>query len=282
MRLRHLFALLATLAAASGAQAQTLAHTLASAAPAAPSAATTGASLDSLGMGDVVRVTVFRNPDLTTEARISEKGVILFPLIGEVQLVGLTPAQASSLIADRLREGRYVVNPEVTVSMAQINSRQVAVLGAVNKPGRYPLDSQSSRLTDFLAMAGGIAPTGADHVTLVATRDAHTLKRDIDVKAIFAGDLSQNVQLEPGDTIFVEKAPTVYIYGEVQRAGAYRLEPHMTVMQALALGGGVTTRGTRRGIQIARRDASGVHEVDASLTDTVQSDDVIYVRESLF
>jgi len=282
MRLRHLFALLATLAAASGAQAQTLAHTLASAAPAAPSAASTGVSLDSLGMGDVVRVTVFRNPDLTTEARISEKGVILFPLIGEVQLVGLTPAQASSLIADRLREGRYVVNPEVTVSMAQINSRQVAVLGAVNKPGRYPLDSQSSRLTDFLAMAGGIAPTGADHVTLVATRDARTVKRDVDVKAIFAGDLSQNVQLEPGDTIFVEKAPTVYIYGEVQRAGAYRLEPHMTVMQALALGGGVTTRGTRRGIQIARRDASGVHEVDASLTDTVQSDDVIYVRESLF
>lgn len=240
-------------------------------------------ALEALGMGDLVRITVFRNPELTTEARVTERGTILFPMIGEVHVAGMTPAQAGSLIGRKLRDGRFVVNPEVTVSLAQVNSRQVAVLGAVNKPGRYPLDSQNFKLTDFLAAAGGIAVPGSDHVTLVSTHDGTTTKRDIDLNAIFRdGDLSQNVPLQPGDTIYVEKAPMVYIYGEVQKAGAYRLEPHMTVMQALALGGGLSPRGTQRGIKIARRTDKGVREIDARLTDMVQNDDVIYVSESLF
>src|SRR5258708_771704 len=82
--------------------------------------------LESLGMGDMVRVTVFRNPELATEARVSERGTILFPMIGEVPVAGLTPAQAGARIADKLKSGRYVVNPEVTVSMMQVNSRQVS------------------------------------------------------------------------------------------------------------------------------------------------------------
>ena len=246
-------------------------------------AETNNAALEAIGMGDMLRVTVFRNPDLTTEARVSERGTILFPLIGEVPVIGMTPAQAGDRIAQRLKEGRYVVSPEVTVSLAQVNSRQVAVLGAVNKPGRYPIDSQNVHLTDFLATAGGVSGPGSDHVTVVQTRDGKTAKRDIDLNAIFRdGDLSKNIELAPGDTIFVEKAPMVYIYGEVQKAGAYRLEPHMTVMQALALGGGLTTRGTQRGIKIARHDGNGVRQIDAHLTDVVQNDDVIYVSESLF
>jgi len=72
------------------------------------------------------------------------------------------------------------------------------------------------------------------------------------------------------------------VYGEVQKGGAYRVEPNMTVMQAIAMGGGITPRGTERGIKISRRDASGVKRVDADLNTTVQADDVIYVKESLF
>ena len=242
------------------------------------------AALEAIGQGDMLRITVFRNPDLTTEARVSERGTILFPLIGEIPVVGMTPAQAGDRIAKKLRDGRFVVSPEVNVSLAQVNSRQVAVLGAVNKPGRYPIDSLNVHLTDFLATAGGVSAPGSDHVTVVQTRDGKTTKRDIDLNAIFrSGDLSQNIELAPGDTIYVEKAPMVYIYGEVQKAGAYRLEPHMTVMQALALGGGLTVRGTQRGIKIARHGADGaVKEIDARLSDVVQNDDVIYVRESLF
>jgi polysaccharide export outer membrane protein len=240
--------------------------------------------LESIGMGDMVRITVFRNPELTTEARVSERGTVLFPMIGEVNIVGLTPSQAGSSIADKLRSGRYVVNPEVTVAMTQVNSRQVSVLGNVVKPGRYPMDSLNVRLTDFLASAGGVAPTGSDKVTVFSNKDGRQEKIEVDLVEMFRnGDLSKNIALEPGDTIFVHRAPMVYVYGEVQKGGAYRIEPNMTVMQAIAMGGGVTPRGTERGIKINRRDARGsVNRIDAGLTDAVQPDDVIYVRESLF
>jgi polysaccharide export outer membrane protein len=253
--------------------------------PVAPveTAAAGNIALEQLGMGDMVRVTVFRNPDLTTEARISERGTILFPMIGEVQVQGLTPTQAGKRIADKLTQGRYVVNPEVTVSMMQVNSRQVSVLGNVNKPGRYPLDSQTAHLTDFIAVAGGLAPTGSDEVTVVSTKDGKTTKREVDLAAIFnTGDVSQNIELKPGDTVYVHKASMVYVYGEVQKGGAYRVEPNMTVMQAIAMGGGVTPRGTLRGIKISRREGSNVREISARLTDTVKPDDVVYVSESLF
>ena len=239
--------------------------------------------LEALGMGDMVRVTVFRNPELTTEGRVSERGTILFPMIGEVNIAGLTPSQAGARIADKLRSGKYVVNPEVTVSMMQVNSRQVSVLGNVVKPGRYPLDSTTAHLTDVIALAGGVGPTGSDEVTIITNRGGKPEKVNVDMAEMFRrGDLTRNVTLEPGDTIYVHKAPMVYVYGEVQKGGAYRVEPNMTVMQAIAMGGGITPRGTERGIKISRRDASGVKRVDADLNTTVQADDVIYIKESLF
>jgi polysaccharide export outer membrane protein len=257
----------------------------AAASPVAPTATaeSSNLALESLGMGDMVRITVFRNPELTTEARVSERGTVLFPMIGEVQVAGLTPSQAGKRIADKLSQGRYVVNPEVTVSMMQINSRQVSVLGNVNKPGRYPIDAQTAHLTDFIAVAGGLSPTGSEEVTVVSTKDGKTTKREVNLAAIFnQGDVSQNIELQPGDTVYVHKAPMVYVYGEVQKGGAYRVEPNMTVMQAIAMGGGVTPRGTLRGIKISRRDGSSVREINARLTDTVKPDDVVYVSESLF
>jgi polysaccharide export outer membrane protein len=239
--------------------------------------------LEALGMGDMVRISVFRNPELTTEAKVSERGTVLFPMIGEVPVTGLTPSQAGQRIADKLRSGRYVVNPEVTVSMMQVNSRQVSVLGNVVKPGRYPIDSTSVRVTDFIANAGGISATGSDSVTILMNRSGKQERIEVDLADMFRrGDLSSNIALEPGDTIYVNKAPMVYVYGEVQKGGAYRVEPHMTVMQAIAMGGGITPRGTERGIKISRRDTTGVRRIDANLTDSVQPDDVIYVRESLF
>jgi len=240
--------------------------------------------LEAVGTGDTLRITVFRNPDLTTEARVTEQGTITFPLIGDVKVTGLSPQQVGASIADKLRTGRFVVNPEVSVAVAQVNSRQVSVLGNVNKPGRYPIDAANSKLTDFIAAAGGVAGAGADVVTVVQQRNGQSAKTDVDLSRMFReGNLAANMELQPGDTIFVHKAPMVYVYGEVQKAGAYRLEPHMTVMQAIAMGGGLTVRGTERGVRIHRRDASGnVKKFEVALTDQVQTDDVVFVRESLF
>lgn len=242
------------------------------------------ATLESIGVGDMVRVTVFRNPDLTTETRVTDQGTISFPLLGDVPVAGLTPSQVSKKISEKLSSGRYVVNPEVSVTLMQVNSRQVSVLGNVNKPGRYPIDNINSRLTDFLAAAGGVAAPGSDLVTVVSMRDGKASKQDVDLSQMFTGgDVAANVELQPGDTIYVHRAPMVYVYGEVNKAGAYRLEPHMTVMQAIAMGGGLTVRGTQRGLKIHRRGPDGkIEQITARPTDEVKTDDVVYVDESLF
>ena len=241
-------------------------------------------SREILGEGDSIRITVFQNPDLATETRISEQGTITFPLIGEVKLAGLTPARAEARIAEQLVKGKFLVRPQVSVNLVQVRSRQVSVLGQVARPGRYPLDDTSSNLSDILAVAGGISPAGDDKVTVTMKRDGKIVKVDVDVPAMYrTGDLSKNIRLENGDVIFVQRAPVFYIYGEVQRAGSYRLEQGMTVMQALSVGGGVTQRGTDRGLKIRRRGPDGnLRTIDAHLTDLVQADDVVYVRESWF
>ena len=241
-------------------------------------------SRETLGAGDTIRVTVFQNPDLTTEVRISERGTIVFPLIGEIALGGQTPAGAGSRIAAQLKQGNFIKDPQVSVSVIQVRSRQVSVLGNVVRPGRYALDDTNLTLTDILALAGGISPGGADTVTVVTNRNNSEKKLEINVPEMIAkGDMSANFEIQNGDTIFVQRAPVFYIYGEVQRAGAYRLEPNMVVMHALSLGGGLTPRGSDRGLTIHRRMPDGaVRKIEAKLFELVRPDDVIYVKESLF
>jgi polysaccharide export outer membrane protein len=239
---------------------------------------------DALGEGDTVRITVFQHPDLTTEARISAQGSISFPLIGEVELRGLEPAGAEARIARRLVEGQFLLKPQVNLSVLSVRSRQVSVLGQVVRPGLYPLDGAAAKLTEVLAQAGGIGAGGDDTVIVMTQREGRPQRLDIDVPYMYrTGDLSRDIELVNGDIVYVQRAPVFYIYGEVQRAGAYRLEPGMTVMQALSLGGGVTPRGTERGLKISRRTPEGgVQRLDAALTDRLQADDVVQVRESLF
>src|ERR1700704_1236537 len=248
------------------------------------SVAAFGQSRETLGEGDSLRITVFQNPDLTTETRISERGTITFPLIGEVVIAGLTPAGAEAQIAKQLIGGKFVLKPQVSLNVVRMRSRQVSVLGQVARPGRYPLDDTSSNLSDILALAGGVSPTGDDSVTLMVTRNGKTSKMEINVPTMYrTGDLSRNLELQNGDTIFVQRAPVFYIYGEVQRAGAYRVEPNLAVVQAISLGGGLTVRGTERGLKIHRRMSDGTLRIlDARPSDSVQTDDVIYVKESLF
>lgn len=237
-----------------------------------------------LGPGDSIRINVFQNPDLTTETRLSQAGSIVFPLIGEIGVGGLTTAEAGTRIAELLKRGNFILNPQVAVSILQVRSRQVHVLGQLSRPGNYILEDAGSRLTDVLTLAGGINASGADTVTVLTNRNGKVERREIDLPSIFhGGDPSNNIQIENGDTIYVERAPVFYIYGEVQRAGAYRLEPNMIVMQALSLGSGLTPRASERGIGIHRRMPNGKFiKLDAKLTDPIQADDIVIVKESLF
>jgi polysaccharide biosynthesis/export protein len=228
---------------------------------------------DRLGVGDAVRVSVFQQPDLTLEARIDDKGAISMPLVGQVKLAGLTTTAAAAQIADALKRGKFLNNPQVTVALTTLRSRQVSVLGQVARPGRYPLDESSSNLADVIAAAGGVLPTGSEVVTV--TREGKEQRVELLGKKGFP--------LQGGETVYVDRAPVFYIYGEVARSGAYRLEPNMSVMQGIAAGGGITPRGSERRVKLRRAAADGKWvETDAGLQERVRADDVIYVREALF
>lgn len=239
---------------------------------------------DRLGPGDIIRIQVYQNPDLTQETRILESGQITYPLIGSAKVAGLTIPEAESLIAKALKSGGFIQQPQVTIAQLQIRKKTVTVLGAVGRAGLYPLDALNTRLSNILAAAGGIAPGGSDTVILTGKRDGKPMRQEIDVAATYLDNkLANDVVLASGDTIYVHRAPFFYVYGEAGKPGPYRLERNMTVMQALVTAGGPTQRGTERNLRLNRRQGDGsIKESRPELTDLVQADDVIYVRESLF
>lgn len=235
-----------------------------------------------IGPGDLLQVTVYEHPDLATKTRVSTNGKINFPLVGAVALSNLTERQAEDRIAKLLKQGRFVKSPQVTVIVEEHLSHQVSVLGEVSKPGKYTLDTGNT-LLDIIALAGGVTDTAHDRIIILKNNSANS-KQELDlVQTLRHGEMSELVELEAGDVIFVPRMDVFYIYGEAQRPGSYRLERNMSVMQALAVAGSVTDKGSERGIKIKRVNGLGeVKVLDANLTDSVEPNDVIYIRESWF
>jgi polysaccharide export outer membrane protein len=252
--------------------------------PVSAAAAIAAAQQYQLAAGDTVRITVFQNPDLSFEARLNENGVISYPLLGAVALGGKTVTQAEKQIADALRTGNFVKQPQVNILVTQVRGHVVSVLGQVGKPGRYPLENAEVHLSELLAEAGGIASGGSDIVVVAGTRDGKPYRVEIDAPAIFGtAHVTQDVVLQNGDSVWIDRAPVIYIYGEIQRPGTLRLERNMSVLQVLAASGGITQRGTVKGLRVHRRDAQGKVEVlQPNMDDMLKPDDVVYIRESLF
>lgn len=242
-----------------------------------------GASDYLLGAGDVIKVVVYEHEDLTTEDRISERGDITFPLIGEVHIGGLSKFAAEALLTKLLIERELVKNPQVNIKVEQYASHLVSVLGNVNKPGTFPLNTDTS-LLEMIAQAGGISPQGDERAIVVREEGGKTRKFEVDLRAVFEqGVLEGNVRVENKDIIYVPRARLFYVYGEVQRPGVYHLERAMTVKQALSVGGGLTPRGTDNGIKITRRSADGqIVILETRHDDLLQADDVITIKERLF
>lgn len=236
-----------------------------------------------IGTDDVLQIKVYGYEDLTTSARVSENGHIIFPLIGEVELAGQTEFQASRKISQLLAQSGYIQNASVSVTVFEYKNQQVSLLGQIKAPGIYTLKSKIT-LVDMIAMAGGLGELGDNRVIITRHINGKVVKQEVDLRsALESPEYSQPVFIERGDIIYVPKAPVFYIYGEVQKPGSFRIEPDMTVAQAVSLGGGLTPRGTLRGIEINRRNANGVPtEIEAELHDKVLKDDVIMIDERLF
>lgn len=236
-----------------------------------------------LGPGDMLKISVYGNPDMNVETRVNDVGRISYPLVGDVEVGGLTPNEAERKIAGLLESGGFIRKPHVNLIVTMMQSQQMSVLGQVNKPGRFPVDGKRS-LTDILAMAGGLNAEADETVTLIRNQDGKTTKKQINLTDIMRStDAAVNPDLQPGDVIYVDRAPRFYIYGEVQRPGSYRLEENMDILQALSVGGGLSPRGTDRGVRVKRRDENGVMQIiSVNQDDRVKVNDVIYVKESFF
>lgn len=246
-------------------------------------AGTSGSTALGLGPGDEVTVEVFGHPDMTATVRLTSAGTAVLPLIGSIMLVGLEPSEAARAIEDRYRNGSYFDDPQVNLSVESHRSRRVAVLGEVSEPGLYPLESRIS-LLEGLALAGGIKPTGASAVIVRYPDERAQRYVPLDLGSFLgdAGNAEPVLMLEGNETLIVPEAPRFYIYGEVQRPDAYPLRPGTTVMQAISLGGGVTELGSRKRIEMRRTSEGSTVARSATLTDCVQPDDVIYVKERIF
>jgi polysaccharide export outer membrane protein len=229
-------------------------------------------SPEKLGPGDTVHITVFQQPDLTTDARISDAGTIAMPLVGAVKIGGQTPGEAAATIESALKQGEFLKAPQVAVALTTVRSRQVSILGLIVHPGRYPLEESHARLPDIIAAAGGIGVGGSEDVTVIRDGKPQTVNA-----------LAKDFELKAGDTIYVDRAPVFCIYGEVAHSGAYPVKAGMTVMQAISISGGITPRGSENRIKVRRVERDGkTREYDAKLVDVIKADDVIFVKESLF
>jgi polysaccharide biosynthesis/export protein len=227
-----------------------------------------------LGPEDVLQVDVLGRTDFSTKSTIGTDGKIQLPLIGAIAASDRTVLQLRGEIKQALQKGGFYTQPIVEVLVLSYASRYVTVLGAVGTPGLIPVD-RPYRLSEILARVGGVRENGADHITL-RTKDG---ERNYAVKDLATGDVNLDPYVQPGDKIFAPSADMFYIKGQVKSPGGYGLSPQMTLVMALARGGGLTDLGSDSHIKIIRKN---VTITPKDLNMGILPDDVIDVGEGWF
>ncbi|MEW6320183.1 MAG: polysaccharide biosynthesis/export family protein [Acidobacteriota bacterium] len=244
-----------------------------------------------VGPSDVLRIQVFDEPQLSGTFRIDPDGSMTFPLLGRVQVAGRTVREIEQHLEKLLADG-YVRRPQVSVEVDQFRSRSIFIMGEVRTPGKYPLQGEI-KLIEVLALAGSLTSNAGSELIVLrandaASRDAPLLPESaanatvvrVNLEDVKAGKLESNIVLQDGDTIFVPPAERFYVSGHVRNPGSYVLQRGMTVQQAIAVAGGLTDRGSNRGIKIRRQIGPNKYEeIDVRLTDLVEPNDTIIIRQ---
>jgi polysaccharide biosynthesis/export protein len=241
-----------------------------------------------LGPGDLLEISVYNVPELTSKSRVSSAGEIYLPLINYVQVGGLTREQAERLLEERLADGGFVKRPHVTIFVDLSASQNASILGEVARPGVYPIIGEQ-RLFDLISAAGGLNDRAGRTVTLI-----HRSQPEVPITISMAHNLADspesNVPVLPGDTVIVRKADVVYVVGEVGRPSGMLMESgHLTVLQAVALAGGTTRTAKLSAARIIRKGPNGLSETPVHLKKMLeakapdlpmQADDILFVPTS--
>lgn len=255
-----------------------------------------------IGAGDVLELRVLGEPDMSaTAVKVSAEGYIQVPFVDDdIQAQCRTERELSAIIAERLK--KHLKYPEVHVSVKEYNSIPVAIIGAVNQPGRFRMERRVS-LLELLTYAGGIRTESGKVLTLVrqnaetqcdastvVTSGAENVTETISIRALLEGEQEQNRLMRPGDIVIVPNADVIFVAGDVPRPNMFVLREGMTFTQALAQAGGPTPTAKKGDIRIVRQVAGKEREtiaIDLKAIDAkkvpdplMQPNDVIEVPNS--
>jgi polysaccharide biosynthesis/export protein len=237
--------------------------------------------------GDLLHLQVYDTPEMEQHARVTDSGSIPFSFLGTVNVSGLTPAQAAEQIEHRLVAAGIMLHPEVTVRVEAYATQNASVMGQVQKPGSYEIDT-GRKVVEVLAMAGGLTDVADRHITIQRFGAA---KQKVEYyysnSALTA--LSEDPMVYPGDTVIVPKAAMVYVLGDVSKPGGYPISTNnsaMTVLQAIAMAGYANHTAAVGKSKLVRATATGVVEIDLPVNAiekgkkpdvALLADDVVYV-----
>jgi polysaccharide export outer membrane protein len=220
-----------------------------------------------IGAGDMVHVTIFREPDLETKARVTDAGDVTLPLAGSLHIAGLNPSQASAEVAARYESLKLLKHAQVSVLVDEYATQAISVIGEVQKPGSYPVSAPRS-VIDVLAMAGGLTPKADEHI-MIEHRGVLSGTQEVFLPNNSSDALAAQVKVYPGDIVMVQKAGIVYVLGDVHQPGGYIMQDDskMTVLQAVALASGTNHTAIEGKVRLVRRTPGGTTETLLSLKD---------------
>jgi polysaccharide export outer membrane protein len=240
-----------------------------------------------VGEGDILKIRVYDHPDLETIVRVEGGGTISFPLIGQVNVNGLTVSRVAEVLAERLADG-YLVNPQLGVFIQEYRSRKATIMGQVKKPGLYELRGQTTFL-ELLSKTGGLEPEAGDRAFIKRKPDRTGVEGKVIVvdlkRLIEKGDTSLDVAIMDGDSIFVAEAGVFYITGEVKKPDAYKLEAGTTVIKAITVAGGFTDHAARDKVIVVRADGGDEESIligtgGSSWDAPIKNGDSIYIPKA--
>ena len=237
-----------------------------------------------VGEGDVLDINVYENEDLTTTVRVTANSTIRVPLIGEINVADMTVSQVSGKIETLLADG-YLVNPQVDVFIKEHRSKQAIILGQIKSPGQYELRGQITFL-EFISKAGGLTPDAGSTATIKRIKESDNNKETLVVdleRLIKKGETALNILIQDKDSVYISKAKTYYVSGEVNKPDSYKYEPDLTVIMAITMAGGFSKIAAKEKVRIIRIVDSQKQIFERVNMDTrVLPDDVIVVPESLW
>lgn len=258
-----------------------------------------------IGPGDVLQVAVYGHEDLSQSVVVQPGGGFAFPLVGSVAAAGATTEELEARIAHELARGDFLRDARVSVSVREYRSKVVFVVGELARPGTYPLAGET-RVVEILSRAGPLAPSAGSEVLVVrplAGADRPLLPGEVqggsaaggqtrgspaarvlhvDLAALQAGRLDQNVAIQPNDTVFVPRAEQIYVTGEVRNPGAFPFRAGLTARQAVALAGGFTVDASKGGAQLVRQLGTRPQTLKVKLDEPLRPGDTLVIKAAWF